>query len=70
MIDRLASFLLPLLTFNQAEVPAKASPQTAAQVERKCDEAHRHGTVARRQAQSASVRVKDVRGVEILHFGP
>lgn len=71
MIDRLASFLLPLLAFNHAEAPAKTSPQVAtAQAERKCQAAHRHGETARRPVQSASVREKDVRGIEILHFGP
>lgn len=71
MIDRLASFLLPLLAFNQGEAPAKNSPQIAApQVERKCQAAHRHGETAKRPVQSASVRMKDVRGIEILHFGP
>ena len=70
MIDRLASFLLPLLAFNHGEAPAKASSQPASAQERKCEAAHRHGAGARRQAQSASIRMKDVRGVEILHFGP
>lgn len=70
MIDRLASFLLPLLAFNQGEAPAKAAAQNVtAQVERKCEAAHRHGAT-KRQVQSASIRMKDVRGIEILHFGP